>query len=138
MASLKTVRSAGSRISKTLALAAAGLAVVGCEGPANFSSNVWINAGQTLSVRVCGEKPVVDLKNHGPGAVGRVALVSDNRTLSFHGLGPGAEASYTLANNDRLELTQVSGCQVAVEVRHSTGVELIGPTTPSSPAASPK
>lgn len=125
--------------SRMIAAAMTSLCIVltGCSKP-SYKSTMWMPADRDLTVQVWGEKPTIELANSGPGAIGRLTLINDHRTLSSGGLPPGGSSEFTLSNQEKVILSHSSGCNVTIKVWDATGFQMTngdGKTVVSEPAA---
>lgn len=106
-----------------------GLALIagGCAAtPApTHTAKFWTQWNNDIVVVARGEKPTIQVENHGPGAIERIDLISAERTTSFDGIPPGGSTMFTLVDGAKLRIAESNGSFAVVTLWQADGYELI-------------
>ncbi len=112
----------------TLAAGAVGLMFLGTgcsSGPApTHTARFWTQSNNDIVVQVTGQKPTIQVENHGPGAIQRVDLISAEHTTSFDGIPPGGSTMFTLVDGARLRIAESNGTFAILTLWNADGYQL--------------
>lgn len=98
----------------------------GCSStpPPDHAARFWLWPGESMALRVEGERPMVQIENPGPGPLSAVEWRKADGTTTFNGIPVGGDMVLTLSPGDQLRLLDGGGSHVSLRMWNSTGYSL--------------
>lgn len=119
-----------SRVGRWIVPMAVGALALGLSGCASNPSpshvaQFWTQWDEDVVVQLAGAKPTIEIYNAGPGPIGRLDIISGDRTTSLAGIPPCGSSMFTLTDGAGVRIADSSGAQATIKIWSADGYGLV-------------